>query len=346
MAEVGLVLGVDTHKDIHVAALLDDMGRRVACAQFPASDRGNSQMLAWAQRHGVLERAGLEGTGAYGYRLARLLVEAGIEVREVNRPDRSRRRMAGKSDPMDAEAAGRAVIAGTAGATPKDREGPVGALRPLMIARRSAVKARTQAVNQIHSLLVCCEDRIRYRLQVRRGRELARGCARLRPHDGTDLALRSLGRRWLHLDEEVGELEEEIAVIVKRVAPGLLARPGVGVLSAAQLLVTAGDNPNRLPNEAAFAALCGASPVEASSGKTRRRRLNRGGDRKANAALWMIAHVRMMRDERTRDFAALRTGRGNSRKEILRILMRYIARELYPIILESLGTDAGAEAVA
>ena len=346
MREVGLVLGVDTHKDVHVATLVDDVGQLVAVAQFAASDRGSREMLMWAKRHGSLRRAGVEGTGAYGYRLGRLLTEAGVEVREVNRPDRSVRRLRGKSDPVDAEAAARSVLSGTARATPKDREGPVGALRALMVARRSAVKARTQAINQIYALLVCCEDGPRARLGGRRGRPLAQGCARLRPTDGTSSALRSLGQRWLRLDREARDLEGQIALIVKRVAPGLLARPGVGVLSAAQLLVTAGDNPHRLRSEAAFAALCGASPVEASSGKTTRRRLNHGGDRAANSALWMIAHVRMMRDQNTRDYAALRTERGNNRKEILRLLMRYIARELYPIILGSLDGGSACEAVA
>jgi transposase len=205
-----------------------------------------------------------------------------------------------------------------------------------MVARRGAVKARTQTSNQIKALLVTCDEALRYRLQGRRDSELARCCARLRTTDGTKTALRSLGRRWLQLDEEARALQDEVTRIVCSVAPKLILRPGVGVLSAAQLLITAGDNPGRVRNEAAFAALCGATPVDASSGKTTRKRLSRGGDRSANAALWMIAHVRMVRDPRTRDYAARRAQRGNTRKEILRILKRYIARELFPIVLESL----------
>lgn len=257
-------------------------------------------------------------------------------MREVNRPNRSLRRLRGKSDPVDAEVAARAVLSGEASAVPKDRDGPVGQLRALMVARRGAVKARTQTSNQIKALLVTCEDAVRGRLQGRRDGDLARCCGRLRATDGTRTALRSLGRRWLHLDEEARALQVEITAIVCSVAPRLILRPGVGVLSAAQLLITAGDNPSRLRNEAAFAALCGATPVDASSGKTTRKRLSRGGDRSANAALWMIAHVRMVRDPRTRDYAARRVQRGNTRKEILRILKRYIARELFPIVLESL----------
>jgi transposase len=247
---------------------------------------------------------------------------------------------------MDAEVAARAALSGEASAVPKDRDGPVGELRALMVARRGAVKARTQASNQMKALVVTCEDAVRRRLEGQRARELARCCSRFRPTDGTKMALGRLGRRWLHLDEEATVLQAEIARIVESAAPKLLFRPGVGVISAAQLLITAGDNPGRLRREAAFAALCGASPVDASSGETSRKRLSRGGDRSANAALWMIAHVRMVHDPRTRDYAAHRVELGNSRKEILRILKRYIARELFPIIVESLTAGPPCEAVA
>jgi transposase len=340
-----IVLGVDTHKDIHVAAIVDEVGRLLCTSEFQVSERGGRRMLAWARHYGALRRAGVEGTGSYGYGLARQLGAAGVEVREVNRPNRSLRRLRGKSDPLDAEVAARAVLSGEASAVPKDRDGPVGQLRALMVARRGAVKARTQTSNQIKALLVTCEEAVRGRLQGRRDSELARCCGRLRSTDGTKTALRSLGRRWVHLDEEARALQAEITAIVCSVAPKLILRPGVGVLSAAQLLITAGDNPGRLRSEAAFAALCGATPVDASSGKTTRKRLSRGGDRSANAAFWMIAHVRMVRDPRTRDYAARRMQRGNTRKEILRILKRYIARELFPIVLESLSPPGCAAVV-
>jgi len=340
MEQGEIVLGVDTHKDIHVAAIVDGVGRLLGTAEFPVSERGSRRMLAWSRHYGVLCRAGVEGTGSYGYGLARQLQAAGVEVREVNRPNRSLRRLRGKSDPVDAEVAARAVLSGEASAVPKDRDGPVGQLRALMVARRGAVKARTQTSNQIKALLVTCDEAVRTRLQGRRDGELARCCGRLRSTDGTKTALRSLGRRWLRLDEEARALQAEITRIVCSIAPKLILRPGVGVLSAAQLLITAGDNPGRLRNEAAFAALCGATPVDASSGKTTRKRLSRGGDRSANAALWMIAHVSMVRDPRTRDYAARRVQGGNTRKEILRILKRYIARELFPIVLESLSPTA------
>ena len=330
------VLGIDTHKDIHVAIVLDELGRLQVAESFGTTDRDDRQLLAWAQRHGPIARAGVEGTGSYGYRLARTLTDAGIEVIEVCRPDRARRRRKGKNDLVDAEAAARSVLAGDATAIPKDRRGPVGELRCLVIARRSAVKARSQATNQLKALLVDCDDQLRGRLHHRRTNEMVARCSRLHATDGRKTALRSLARRWQTLTREIAELDQRITALVEATAPALLARPGIGVHCAAQLLITAGDNPDRLRSEAAFAALCGASPVEASSGKTIRHRVNRGGDRQANTALWMIAHVRLVHDERTRAYGAKRTVLGDNRKEIMRRLKRYIAREVYPLILEAL----------
>jgi transposase len=333
-----VVLGVDTHKEVHVAAVLDALGRQLAIAEFSSTDAGAEQLLTWGRRHGRVRAAGVEGTGSYGYQLTRRLQAAGVWVVEVSRPDRVRRRRRGKSDPVDADAAARAVLADDATAVPKDRGGPVGALRALMLARRSAVKARTQTMNQVHALLVSCDDSLRGTIGRLRGRHLAGACAALSPDDGTALALISLGRRWLTLHQEAATLDREIRKRVKTTAPQLLARHGVGIHTAAQLLITAGDNPDRLTHDAAFAALCGTSPVDASSGKTRRHRLNRGGDRSANTALWIIAHVRLVHDPRTRAYAARRTALGDSRKDILRRLQRYISRELYPIITASLAT--------
>jgi transposase len=257
-------------------------------------------------------------------------------VVEVNRPDRARRRRKGNNDPVDAEAAARAVLAGDAHAVPKDRNGAVGELHALMVARRSASKAHTQATNQIRALLVDGDDdELHSRLRGLRKAQLARlhpACARW----GLRLALASLGRRWLTLDEESTALDAAIATTLRRTAPRLLERHSVGTQTAAQLLITAGDNPDRLHSEAAFAAMCGASPVEASSGKTIWHRLNRGGDRAANSALWTIANNRLRHDPQSRTYAAKRTAMGNSRKEILRCLKRAIARELYPLILDAL----------
>ena len=339
----GLVVGVDTHKDVHVAVVLDRLGRRLAVGEFPATDAGNCQLAGWLARLGPVSDAGVEGTGSYGYRLARLLTDAGLQVWEVNCPDRSRRRRKGKSDPVDAENAARAVLAGEATAVPKDRRGVVGELRLLVLTRRSAVKARTQTSNQIKAFLVEGDDALRARLHGLRKARFGRACAALEPGDGLRRALAALGRRWLALDAEARELEKQIAALLSAHAPRLLDRHGVGAVTAAQLLVTAGANADRLRGDAALAALCGASPVEASSGKTSRHRLNRGGDRAANNALWVIAHVRTISDPRTRAFVAKRTATGNSRKEIMRMLQRYIARELYPLIIDALSTATVVE---
>jgi len=330
----GLVVGVDTHKDVHVAVVLDRLGRRLAVREFPATDAGNCQLADWLAGLGPVTDAGVEGTGSYGYRLA----GRGVQVQEVNCPGRSRRRRKGKSDPVDAENAARAVLAGEATAIPKDRRGFAGELRLLLLSRRSAVKARTQASNQIKAFLLDADDQLRASLHGLRKARFGRACATLEPGDGLRRALAVLGRRWLALDAEVRELEKQIAALITAHAPRLLARHGAGAVTAAQILVTARANPERLHGDAALAALRGASPVQASSGKTSRHRLNRGGDRAASNALGVIAHVRTISDPRTRAFVAKRTATGNSRREIMRMLQRYIARELYPLIIDALRT--------
>ncbi len=335
-----VTLGVDTHKDLHVAVTLDQVGRRLGVATFGTDDAHHARLWAWASDFGPIVQAGVEGTGSFGYRLAQFLTGSGVQVFEVNRPNRVTRRRRGKSDPVDAEAAARAVLAGDATATPKDRSGPAGQLRALLVARRSAVKARTQAEQQLRSLILELDDDQRARVDRRRIVELTTACAALAGTDGTSLALRALARRWQHLDQEVRDNDQDVTIIVRRVVPGLLARPGIGPVCAAQLLVTAGDNPDRLRSQGAFAALCGASPVEHSSGKTQRHRLNRGGDRAANSALWVIANNRLMHDPQTRAYAARRTATGASRKEILRLLKRYVARQVFAEIRHALSPPA------
>ncbi|MBN9152357.1 MAG: IS110 family transposase [Microbacterium sp.] len=334
-----IVLGIDTHKHTHVAVVLDGLGRVGGQLQFAATETGTEQLLAWNQDNGGALIAGVEGTGSYGYRLTRTLQLAGMTVLEVNRPDRANRRRKGKSDSVDAEAAARAVLSGQASAVPKNREGAVDALRALTMARSSAVKATTQASNQIKSLLVGCPDDLRDQLNVKSLLRLATRCSELGPGTGMQSALRSLGLRWLLLHEEVLGLDAQIRDLVRATAPALIARPGIGVHSAAQLLVTAGGNPDRFHSDAAFAALCGASPVQASSGQRQRHRLNRGGDRAANNALWTIANNRLIHDPRTREFAARRRAQGDSRNDILRVLKRYIARETFNLILAALRCD-------
>jgi transposase len=331
-----VTLGVDTHKDLHVAVTLDQVGRRLGVASFGTDDAHHARLWAWASDFGPIIQAGVEGTGSFGYRLAQFLTGSGVRVFEVNRPNRVARRRRGKSDPVDAEAAARAVLAGDATATPKNRSGPAGQLRALLVARRSATKARTQTEQQLRSLILELDDDQRAGVDRRRIVELATACAALAGTDGTTLALRALARRWQHLDQEIRDNDQDVSAIIRRVVPGLLARPGIGPVCAAQLLVTAGDNADRLHSQAAFAALCGVSPVEHSSGRTQRHRRNRGGDRAANSALWVIANNRLMHDPQTRAYAARRTATGASRKEILRLLKRYIARQVFAEIRHAL----------
>ena len=342
----GSILGIDTHKQTHVAAIIDGLGRMQGTFAFAASDAGTTALLEWANAHGCPRTAGVEGTGSYGYQLARALQAAGIAVLEVNRPDRANRRRKGKSDTVDAEAAARAVLAGQATAVPKNREGAVGSLRALTIARNSAVKATTTASNQIKAILVTSDQELRDTMKVQSLLELATRASNLVPLDGQHLALASLGRRWLQLHAEVLALDTMIRTIMRATAPALLARPGIGIHSAAQLLITAGGNPERLRNDAAFAALCGVSPVQASSGQTHRHRLSRGGDRAANNALWTIANNRMIHDTRTREFAARRKSHGDSRNDTLRVLKRYIARETFALIRDALRHETALSAAA
>jgi transposase len=270
---------VDTHKDLHVAAARDQLGRRLGTTQVPASRAGYAQLLAWAHGLGEVAAWGVEGTGSYGAGLARFLAAHGQHVVEVNRPDRQARRRRGKSDAVDADAAARAVQAGEATGTPKAQDGTVEMLRALRAARATAVKARTQAVNALKGLLVTAPDELREQLGGLPRARLVGAAAALEagtlatPVAALRLALRGLGQRYQHLDAEIALLTEQLDALTARHAPKLRGLHGVGPDCAAALLITAGDNPQRLHSEAAFAALCGTSPVEASSGKTRRHRL-------------------------------------------------------------------------
>ena len=336
-----VVGGVDTHADVHVAAVVDTAGRILATAEFAATTAGYRQLLAWLGRHGVVVRVGVEGTGSWGAGLARYLAEQEVEVVEVDRPNRQARRQQGKSDPVDAEAAARAALNGTATTRPKARTGEVEAIRALRVARRSALKARTQALAQIRSLVSTAPEELRGRLRPLATTKIVAIAARYRPSDpssvvgATKLALREIAVRVQTLSGQIDRLDAAIDPLVKTTCPEMLERVGVGPQSAAALLVAAGDNPDRLANEAGYAALCGSSPIEASSGRVKRHRLNRGGDRQANAALWRIVFTRMRVDPRTRDYVARRTAEGLSRNEIMRCLKRYVAREMFHCITTS-----------
>jgi transposase len=328
--------GVDTHLDVHVAAVLDDVGGLLGVGPFPATSAGYRQLLGWMGSFGPVGRVGVEGTGAYGAGLARYLRLGGVEVIEVDRPNRQARRKNGKSDPNDAVEAARAALSGKARSLAKSRDGSVEAIRALLVAKRSARSMRTKTIVQMRHLCVTAPDELRAQLKGLTAFMFPRHAAALRPRIGADpvmyatkTALRILGRRVLALEDEVDHIDELLGELVIDVAPRLLEVYGVGVHTAASLLAAGGDNPQRLHSEAAWAHLCGVAPIEASSGKVTRHRLDRGGDRQANSALWTIVMVRMVSDPRTRDYVERRTKEGRSKLEIIRILKRYVAREVY-----------------
>ena len=337
-----VIPGVDTHLDKHIAVLIDGFGKYLGNLSIETNTTGYQQLFKWAQSFGKLRRAGIEGTGTYGAGLARFISKQKVQVFEINRPDRSMPRFRGKSDPTDAESAARTVLSGNVCAIPKLHSGAAEAMRIVSVARRSAVKARTQAINQIRALLISAPDNIRSKLWKSKPAECVNSCAYLRtPGESSWLVtlattLRLLAKRWLSLTEELKELDKTLEQLTKRGAKRMPEQFGIGPQTAATLLAVAGDNPERLRNEAALASLFGVNPLEASSGKTVHHQLNRGGNRDANNALWTIAMVRMRSDPRTREYVARRTLEGKSLKEIHRCLKRYIIRELYPIILADL----------
>ena len=327
--------GVDTHADTHVAAALDPVGGLLGVREFPVTAAGYAGLLGWLGGFGTVCLVGIEGSGSYGAGLARHITAADIRVVEVNRSDRQDRRRQGKSDPLDAVSAARAAQSGRARGAPKGRDGAVEAVRVLMVAKRSARSERTQAINQARALIVTGPEDLRARFAAHATADLVTELVSLRPRPGavvgyhTRIALRELGRRAVFLDGQIVCLDALIVPLVTGHAPGLLALHGVGSDSAALLLIAAGDHPERLRSEAAWAHLCAAAPIPASSGKTVRHRLNSAGDRQANHALWRIVITRMSSHPPTRAYVERRTGEGLSKKEIMRCLKRYVAREVY-----------------
>jgi transposase len=352
---------------VHVA-VVDGLGRPLGDCEVLTTWSGYQQALAFAAGYGTLARAGVEGTGCYGAGLTQYLTGQGVPVVEVNRPDRATRRRSGKSDPIDAYAAARAAAAGTATVAAKARSGIVEAIRVLHVVRRSAVKARTKTINQLKTLLVSGPTELREQLRELPVAALIEGCAGLQPVSlrpaaaassmraskptraaapadptaATMLALRRLARRYQHLTEEITDADRDLDQLTAQAAPALREQLGVGPDSATKLLIAAGDNPDRMRSEAAFAHLCAAAPIPASSGQTIRHRLNRGGDRQANNALHTIALTRLRHSERTRHYAAERAKKARSDKDTLRCLKRYIVRELFPILKADLAKLATA----
>jgi transposase len=341
--------GVDTHALVHVAAVVNAIGKILATASFAVTAAGYAELLAWMRSFGTLKAVGVEGTGSYGAGLCRFLTVNDVTVIEVNRPNRQLRRRRGKSDSTDAESAARAVLNGEANGVPKTSDGNVESLRALRVARRSAVKATTQASNQIRDLITTAPDGLRDRLFGLSTRARIELCARMRPGavtevgEATKRSLRCLARRHEALTAEIAELDDAIHELCIAVNPALLGARGVGPEVAAALLIAAGDNPDRMRTDASFAALCGSSPVEASSGKTTRHRLNQGGNRDANNALWRIVMVRLTCDPDTQAYRDRRRAEGRSDREIIRCLKRYVAREIYRLLTNPpavpLGTD-------
>lgn len=333
----GVIGGVDTHAATHHAAALDLRGVLQGSQEFAATAAGYGELLDWLRSHGRIDRVGVEGTGAYGAGLARHLHDRGVSVIEVPRPDRRLRRQSGKSDPIDAEAAARAVLAGTATVVPKLANGSIEAIRTIRVARNGAIKARTAATNALQGLLISAPEPLRAQLRCRSTIKLVKTCAGLRPdmarlHEPTQalkLALRSVAQRADALAIEARQLNRQLVALTERAAPATSAVFALGPDTTGALLVSIGDNPDRLRSEGSFAHLCGVAPIPASSGKTQRHRLHRGGDRSANSALHIAVIVRLRYCERTRAYVARRTADGLSMPEIIRCLKRYLAREVF-----------------
>ena len=332
-----VVGGVDTHADVHVAAAVDHNGGLLGIESFPADSAGYEALLGWLVAFGPVQQVGVEGTGSWGVGLSRFLADADIEVVEVDRPNRQKRRKVGKSDPTDAVAAARAALSGEASVTPKSRNGPVEQMRVLLVARRSARTQRIQTLNQLRHLVFTAPEPIRVRFKDRYQTGLVAEAANMRPRKGSDpvtyttnTVIRDLARRIKHLNTEMRAIDHALVALLEHAAPSLLELYGVGPDTGASLLVAAGDNPDRLHTERAWARLCGVAPLPAGSGKTSGRfRLSRGGDRNANAALYRIVLTRMSSHPETRAYVTRRRNEGLNTAEVMRCLKRYVARQTF-----------------
>lgn len=335
-------MGVDTHKYVHVAVALDQVGAVIGQTSVPVDRAGYTQLRRWASelsgQNGQVV-FGVEGCGSYGAGLASFLRCAGHRVIEVNRPDRGVRHRRGKDDTIDAENAARAVLSGTATAVPKTGDGAVEMIRQVKIAKDTATKARSQAIITLKTIIVNAPSELRERLEPLGDKALIEECRNLRyesmsgPGDAACYTLRALANRYYALDQETRLHDRVLTTLTNRAAPALTSLFGIAEDSASELLIVVGDNPDRIRSEAALAKLCGACPIPASSGKTTRHRLNRGGHRQANAALHRILVVRMRFHEPTIAYVTRRTAEGKTKKEIMRCLKRLLIREIYQIIV-------------
>jgi transposase len=331
-----IIIGVDTHKANHVAVAIDGQGARLGSMTIPTTRQGYRDLESWASAFGQIKAFGIEGTGSFGAGLSRDLLAKGHTVLDVMRPNRQLRYLHGKSDSLDAESAARSVLNGQAKAKAKSQTGSSEMIRHLKVARDSAVKAKSQAMITLKTLIINAPVELRETVdQIKGPISLIRHIAALRPGEITSpsasakMAMRALARRWLALHEEIQVHENELERMARERAPELMTSHGISTLTVAEMLILVGDNPERIKSEAALAKLCGVCPIPASSGKTNRMRLNRGGNRQANAALYRVAVVRMRDHETTKIYAAKRTAEGKTRREIVRCIKRYIVREIY-----------------
>lgn len=335
-----IILGVDTHKDFHHVAVITALGASIADRRFEATPTGYAELLDWAGSHGDVLRAGVEGTGSYGAGLTARLRALGWDVIDVIAPDKQERRLRGKTDQIDAYSAARAVLSRRATTVPKVRDGQVEAIRALRTTRRLLVKQRTETINQLQGLIVSAPEELRVKLAGQTRKNLALASSKLRDRAADDVvtaatkdAARSLGRRFLDLTVEAARLEKRILAVVTEYAPELLSIHGVGPDVAAALLTVTGENVDRIGSESALAHLAGTAPIPASSGKTNRHRLNRGGNRQGNAAFHRIVLVRMKTHPETRAYIEKTLARGKTKRDAMRLLKRYLAREIFPILI-------------
>lgn len=334
-----IIIGVDTHKYAHVAVAVDNLGTRLGERHVPANREGYAQLEAWAASLGRVAAFGIEGTGSYGVGVASFLRRCGHRIVEVNRGDRRSRRNNGKTDTLDAEAAARAVLSGEAVAVPKRADGTVEMIRQIKIARDTARKGRTAAIVTLKALMVTSPAELREQFEGFTDKVLIDRCASLRPGAvasptaSAKHALRSLAKRYQLLDAEIAAHDAILDDLTSALSPTLRDGFGIGVDTAAEVLIVFGDNPDRVRSEAAFAKLCGVCPIPAASGMTTRHRLSRAGHREANAALYRAVIVRMRFHQPTIDYVARRTSEGLSKKDIIRCLKRFLAREIYQRVM-------------
>jgi transposase len=334
-----VTVGVDTHKHVHVAVALDHLGGRIDDITVSVDTGGYSQLYEWAKSLGKVEAFGVEGTGSYGVGLTSFLRRQGQRIVEVNRGDRRTRRQMGKSDTLDAETAARSVLNGSATSVPKSADGLSEMIRQIKVARDTAGKGRTAAIITLKAMVVSAPAELRETLDGLADKALIDLCAGFRPGRIADTTasakhtLKALAKRWLALDGEVKGHDAVLEDLTVQASPTLCEGFGIGADTAAEILIVFGDNPGRIRSEGAFAKLCGTAPMPASSGMTNRHRLSRGGHRQANAALYRAVIVRMRFHEPTIAYVARRTAEGLTKKDVIRCLKRYLAREAYQRVM-------------